>query len=161
MSNVGIVLQSALGLILLWMLFYFGVRPYRIDAFRHRLFAVRDELFQFALNDGIPFDSPAYVILRRRINALLRYAHSVTLSRVLIISWGGVPIKDYSAHQEQRWEESIDRLDATSRQAMEAFSNRIILAVFRHLVLGNPLTMVTLRQGCLLLNQRNFLARHL
>jgi hypothetical protein len=142
MSNVGMVLQTALGLILLWTLFYFGVRPYRIDAIRHRLFVLRDKLFQFALNGGIAFDSPAYVLLRRRINTLLRYGHSITLSRMLIIGWMGVPFKEYSAQQEQRWEESIDKLNATSRATMEMFSDTVILAVFRHLLLGNPLTVV-------------------
>jgi len=142
MSNIQTVLQIAIGFILLWVLFYFGVRPYREDAIRHRLFELRDELFLFAINGGISFDSPAYSILRGRINALIRFAHTITLSRILIFGWVRDSINEYTGKQQHRWAEGLKCLPEPSRVTVEDISNRVQLATFRHLLWGNPFTVV-------------------
>ncbi len=58
----------------------------RLDCFRKNMFAVRDELFDYAAAGNISFDDPAYVLLRRQINGMIRYGHQLTVFRVLM-SW--------------------------------------------------------------------------
>lgn len=56
----------------------FGLRWYRLDAYRQRLFDLRDDLFNYALSGRISFQDPRYRDLRLRINSLIRYAHTAT-----------------------------------------------------------------------------------
>lgn len=55
-----------------------------IDAFRQNVFAIRDELFEFANQGNISFDSPAYYELRIAMNSVIRYAERITYLRFLI-----------------------------------------------------------------------------
>lgn len=53
-------------------------RKLRTDRIRHRLFVIRDELFDMTLNSSVGFDNEAYRLLRGEINNLLRYAHRLS-----------------------------------------------------------------------------------
>ena len=72
--------------IALCVLVFWCWHRYRVDALRHRLFVLRDELFDYALRSGLAFDDPAYVILRSRINRTLRFAHKISFPRVLLMA---------------------------------------------------------------------------
>lgn len=58
----------------------------RLEVFRQRLFSTRNTLFDVAATGVIPFNHPAYRITRKRINALIRYAHHLN-SLHIILSW--------------------------------------------------------------------------
>lgn len=58
---------------------------HRLERFRQRLFSVRNALFDFAADGGIPFDHPAYRITRRRINSLIRYGHNINSLHTLFM----------------------------------------------------------------------------
>src|SRR4051812_41355603 len=73
----------------LWLI---GWRRYRLDVFRQRLFALRDELFDVAAAGEIDFNDFAYGGLRLLINSIIRFGHRVTAWRVLILCvFGPVP----------------------------------------------------------------------
>ena len=57
-------LSTTLSLIALWALFHWLYRDYRVDLFRQRMFALRDQLFDIAASGRIAFDDPAYGKLR-------------------------------------------------------------------------------------------------
>jgi hypothetical protein len=71
-------------LALLWWLFAWLYYDYRLDLLRFRLFKVRDKLFCAAAEGMIAFDHPAYLMARTTINGSLRFAHRLTLSKLLI-----------------------------------------------------------------------------
>src|SRR5437899_1072828 len=69
----------------LWVLWYWLVRRYRIDAFRYKLFVLRDALFDAAADGMMPFDHPAYGMLRQYINGFIRFAHRLTTTTLLLL----------------------------------------------------------------------------
>lgn len=53
-------MRFCFGLILLWALFYLSVRSLLLDSLRQKLFAIRDDLFDFAADGGISFEDRIY-----------------------------------------------------------------------------------------------------
>src|ERR1039457_4111930 len=54
----------------------------RLDVFRQKMFAVRDELFDYAESGKIGFNHPAYRLLRQSMNGFIRYGHRLTFFQV-------------------------------------------------------------------------------
>lgn len=72
----------------LGLLIYLGwwVYPaHRVDAFRQDLFAVRDELFDVALDEAISFDHPAYLAFRDTLNKMVRFGHRSTAPQLVVL----------------------------------------------------------------------------
>ncbi len=136
MNQIGAVLNLGFGLVLLWLVYYVGWRFYRIDNVRHDLFELRDELFLYAAEGGVAFKEQAYVILRRRIEALIRFAHTMTLSRVIII---GIQLHKTSAIQssQQQWETALAQLPAEVSAKLRDIHNRVTIRVMVQMVSGN------------------------
>src|SRR5689334_20196537 len=93
LQNFTAALHLLLSLALLWFLIFRLAREYRIDALRDRLFGIRERLFDYAANEGISFENPAYTRLRMLINSLIRFAHRLTFTRfamgVAFVGWKG------------------------------------------------------------------------
>jgi hypothetical protein len=68
----------------LWWLFAWLYYDYRLELLRTRLFLARDQLFCAAAEGKIAFDEPAYLMTRTTLNGALRFAHRLTLSKLLI-----------------------------------------------------------------------------
>ena len=67
-----------------WIAIFVFWRNYRIDKFRDQLFALRNELFDYAAQGGVSFDEPAYGILRNTMNGLLRYAERISFTHAIL-----------------------------------------------------------------------------
>jgi hypothetical protein len=67
----------------LWVLCYWLFRRYRRDVFRYKLFVIRDALFDAAADGLIPFDHPAYGMMRQYLNGLIRFAHRLNTTTLL------------------------------------------------------------------------------
>ncbi len=124
---------------------------FRVDQFRQRMFAIRDELFDYAASGAIDFNDPAYRLLRQSMNGFIRYGHQLTLFR-LLLTIGGWRM----SHEEPelRWAERFARAvrdirDASVRKSIEQFHLRATDLVLRHLILGSPILMVVLLCGSL------------
>lgn len=142
MNQIGAVLNLGFGLVLLWVVYYFGWRLYRIDNVRHDLFELRNELFLYAAEDGISFNHPAYVALRRRIEALIRFAHTMTLSRVLIFGIQHqrtpLPVVQERLHQ---WEIAVNQLPQDTAMKLRDIHNRVTIRIMVQMFSGNLLLM--------------------
>jgi hypothetical protein len=79
-------LSTTLSLMALWALFHWLYRDYRVDLFRQRMFALRDELFELAASGRIAFDDPAYGKLRSMLNGYIRFAHRISVPLLLSAS---------------------------------------------------------------------------
>jgi hypothetical protein len=77
------LMRLCFGVALLWSIFYISFRGYLLDRLRQKLFAIRDELFDFAADGGIGFGEPVYRELRNDLNGLILFAHKMTFLRLL------------------------------------------------------------------------------
>ncbi len=136
---------------------FFKLLPmYRVDLFRQSMFALRDELFDYARSGKIQFNDPAYVLLRALMNGFIRYAHHLTVYRTLMTGLhrkinGGKPHLAWN----QKWEIAQSRVqDEEVRRKIMSFHNRTVWIVSKHLILGSPVILLTtcVLGACFLLN---------
>lgn len=75
---------------LLSILFLLGLnwlyKDYQVDKYRQRLFNIRDQFFSSAMKGEISFDSEAYGLIRLLLNSHIRFAHRLSLGRLLLIN---------------------------------------------------------------------------
>ena len=138
-ESMASILLATANFALLWILV--GCRrSYRIDALRHRLFVLRDELFDYALDGNISFDHPAYAMLRRRMNNLLRFSHKISFVRLLIFLSLGYKImaKEALANHEREWRSALEQLSDKQRKKIEELHERVLSEILKHMVFGNP-----------------------
>jgi len=116
----------------------------RLDELRQQLFAVRDEMFDYAAAGNISFDDPAYVLLRTQMNGFIRFGHQITLFRLLMSACArrvsGTQLLPTWTNQ---WLQSIDKIsDSTVRRDMIRFHERAASIVAKHLIKGSVVLLV-------------------
>ena len=126
----------------------------RLDEFRQSMFAVRDELFDFALSGKVSFDDPAYKLLRQSMNGFIRYAHQLTFFRLLctVSRWkvlDEAPVYTWT----YRWKSALLEKDPVTIEALEDFHARALSLVAKRIVTGSPflMAMVAVLAACVLL----------
>jgi hypothetical protein len=129
-----------------WVVVLFKILPeVRLDSFRQQMFAIRDELFDFAADGHISFQHPAYALLRRQMNGFIRYGHHLTVFRMLmsvaIHKISGDP-KPTEWHAE--WENALRTIESESvRRKLEQFHHRGMVLAVKRLLAGSPLLWAT------------------
>jgi hypothetical protein len=138
------ILESCVNLALILVLILKLWPSYRLDVFRQRMFAVRDDLFAYAASGKIGFDDPAYRLLRQAMNGFLRYGHNLTFYRLCItlISWN---IERPKAKWSQAWAVALEGIqDAQVRKDLQEFHVRAMELVANRVILGSPILWVAL-----------------
>lgn len=140
------VLRFCLVLFVVWLVWYQFWIPSRVDSFRQRLFELRDELFEYAKAGNREFTDPAYVNLRRAINALIRYGHRVTISKILI---GMVVLKNSGrspmTNDAAEWEKHVAAIeDEETKRRMSGFGTEMLKTVLTHTILISPMTIAAI-----------------
>jgi hypothetical protein len=139
-KNLSRVLQSCASIALIAVVLFKFWSDARLDAFRQRMFQLRDELFDYAADGSISFDDPAYRLLRQSMNGAIRYAHHLTFFRVCVTMIEiqlavYVPKRDWS----QDWQLALKRLPSDdARNRLEAFHSRAMQLMVGRLVAGSP-----------------------
>lgn len=127
------VVHLFIGLLLLWALFYISVRAFLLDNLRQELFAIRDDLFDFAVDGGIRFDNPCYASVRNDINSLIRFAEKLSFTRFLFAEFA--PSFDEVTASSVELHRSIDALDLGPRrkllEAREASLHLVLAYIVR------------------------------
>jgi hypothetical protein len=145
LHNFSAALHIVMGLAAIWILLFKLARDYRIDALRNRLFALRDDLFDYASAGNVEFDEPAYFKLRGVINSLIRFAHRLTFTRFLLgftfTSWKGC-----GAHGNllEEWYKAVEVLPAEQQQRLKEIHTSALVIVVRHLISGSPFMVAAL-----------------
>jgi hypothetical protein len=123
-------------LLVLWWLF----SGYRDDNLRDQLFTLRDEMFLYALDHGI-VGTPAHENLRLTMNSLIRYAHRVSLGRLVLldISRRVCNIKPRPPATFVEWVKAVDDLPADEADRMRSFHAEALVLVMKHMISGSPL----------------------
>lgn len=136
-EGVASILLWAANIALLWMIFRFW-RDHRVDALRHRLFVLRDELFDYALDGNLSFEAPAYKMLHLRMNNLLRFAHKIGFMRLLILFLFRRKVIDAGIFEdrEREWQSALGQLSAAQRKKIEDIHGRVLREIPKHMVFG-------------------------
>ena len=124
---------------LLCVVLFWCWRRYRIDALRDRLFLLRDELFDYALSSELSFGDPAYVMLRRSINSMLRFAHKISFTRTLLVAvlTYRVTNRDILSDYDREWEDALSGLENDEyRQKIKDLHEKVLLTVGQHMAIG-------------------------
>lgn len=120
-------------------MFGFLFRKYHIDAFRQRIFAIRDELFDYAAAGNISFDDPAYKMLRNLMNGYIRFGHRLSLLHIFIVM--GLMFRSRHSsdlkHFEHQFTYSLAALTPETRDALTMYRERAEMNVLYFLLVGS------------------------
>ncbi len=135
-----VVCFNAVNIALLWLAWHFLWRKSCQERFRQKLFEVRDELFDLANAGQIAFHDSAYILLRLRINRMIRFSNRVGFVRVFtficfqryigISEEKGAFAELYSAISEVTGKET--------KEALTRLSSKIDLHIQKHLLCISP-----------------------
>lgn len=133
----GQAIRTSLTLIALTIFYFYAVKPLQIDILRQRLFAIRDELFDFAADDGIGFDHPAYRGLRDEINSFIRFARKITFSRLVltILIWN-----EETVHPA--WHNTVGELSPVARTRILQTQREAAEAIAWHFTYYSPILLL-------------------
>ena len=153
-QEVAVVVRATLTAIVVVLLVRKYWRESLIDDFRHRLFVLRADLFDYALSGEIGFRDPAYTMLRESLNSILRFADKITPTRCLVITVFSRPIQDsgFVERHVREWSDALNALESdAARERVEKIHEQALLEVGRHMILGQ-LPLVLLLSNMLLMH---------
>lgn len=137
-------LVSLISLLLLTILIFWLYRDYRIDKFRQKMFKLRDEFFDDALKNDIPFDSAAYGMMRSTINGFIRFAHRINLPQtVLFILIFNKENNHLGKLFFERLEDNKKVLNDVQKELIDSYHMKMNFYMVEHLVLSSPLLLLT------------------
>lgn len=143
------VLRACFALAALWAFWHYGWCRFVLDAYRQRLFAIRDDLFDLAANrgQGFGFDHPAYADLRNSLNSSIRFAHRVSFYHawigILLGATTGIAkqVRAYKSRAALRIE---GLADPKLKEELSEFVKRERSALGSYLALRSPLFLAIL-----------------
>lgn len=139
-ATIGVILQSCASLLILGLVCFWMYPAVRLDEFRQDLFSVRDELFDYAASGRIAFSDPAYRLLRQSMNGFIRYAHQITVFRLVMafLIWkvtGTAQADDWT----KRWDRAVTAIsDGEVRGKLLEFHKRLNNHIADRVVSGSP-----------------------
>jgi hypothetical protein len=140
------IIQAAV-VLALWFILIFKLLPtQRVDSFRQKMFCVRDEMFDFAANGNISFDDPAYLLLRRQMNGLIRYGHQLTVFRsIMTMAINATSGRTPKMSWNEAWQSALDNIQNEEvRAKMRGFHERGMVIAVKHLIVGSPLLWIAI-----------------
>jgi hypothetical protein len=141
-AQVSLICQSAIALGLIFVLFFRLWPAHRLDSFRQNMFALRDEVFDYAASGKIGFDHPSYKLLRQSMNGFIRYAHRLTFYRLCltILQWR-VLQDEPELIWAKSWDRSLKTLPKGVQAELKAFHSRAMMLAIERLVTGSVILM--------------------
>ena len=145
------VVHFLLGVLILFLIWHFGVRPYLLERFRSDLFDLRDELFDYAADGNIDFEDSRYGTLRMWLNALIRMAHRVTFLDTIVTT----QVTNIDPESSPVAEKRLDRLEmmfeGEEGEDLRYFAIRSLKISIKYFVLRSPLMWLVLALGTVLI----------
>lgn len=128
-----------------WLIVIFKMIPeVRLDSFRQGMFTVRDEMFDYAAEGNISFEHPAYVLLRRQLNGYIRFAHDLTVFRILMrVAAHKIRGEQQSSIWHADWEKAIQSIhNSDVENQLRNFHHRALMLAVKRLLFGSPVLWV-------------------
>jgi len=125
---------------LFWL--YFLFREYRVDSLRDDIFETRDEMFFYACENNL-LDDPAHKNLRLLMNNIIRYAHQISLRRLIALSVITQTCKITIPESESyiQWKKSISVLSPSHAARFDEFHNKVQFLMLKHVITGSPILL--------------------
>lgn len=135
------LLELLTGIALLVLFFRYPWQNILVDMTRQRLFEIRDDIFLYAADGRIEYDSDIYNELRERLNSTIRYCHKAKFSTV----FAALAVQDDKA-KSQKQEKSLleivsDIEDADLRNDLEEKVIEATVFLATLMVLRSPLLL--------------------
>jgi hypothetical protein len=127
------VLQFWVSMLIAWVWVYCFWRPYRLDVLRENLFALRGELFNCAVETGLPFDHPSYRGLRGDLNSFIRFAERMTLFRAILAT-----LVLGKRVERPEWQNHLQGLPIHVQKRLLAIHRREAIEIANYVILGSP-----------------------
>lgn len=142
-EGIAHILLALISVVMIFLALWLWSR-YRIDSFRDRLFILRDELFDAALRGEVSYSDRAYTMLRNRMNGMLRFAHHVQLSHVILLSvFSSRRLAETAEEIEQNWNEALSELPSPgSQHTLQDIQDKFNLTVGLHAITGSILLTI-------------------
>ncbi len=141
------IASTAISLSMLWVLFFWLWKDYRLDRFRQDLFATRDELFDLATAHSVDYSHPAYGLLRSTINGAIQYGHRLGLLNILVFAVAVPHDKSQRVSEtayRERWTNAIDSLDKETRDAIVQLRNKVFFCIAKQFIFSSLVLLVVL-----------------
>ncbi len=123
---------------------HFLWRPYILEKFRDDLFMVREKLFDYARTGKIEFSDEAYLLLRKRINSLLRYGHRINFTNLFVVFL--FPLSSFEKYSKEHKQEFIDAIEALpnkeSKELIYEIKNTVAERIIKYLFNSAPLLIL-------------------
>ncbi|ATS50777.1 hypothetical protein XAP3CFBP6996_005525 [Xanthomonas citri pv. fuscans CFBP 6996] len=100
---------------------------------RDELFKLRAELFELAAQREISFESRGYQAARQMLNGLIRYAHDMSLTQMLVVTFMRRGKKD-RLQTVSDWDKAIGELSPDKKAKVEAILNKAYARMFHLMV---------------------------
>lgn len=143
-AQIAAALTSILSLVGLLVLLRLH-RDTSVDRFRQDLFALRDEMFDFAASGGVEFRHPAYGMLRLTMNGFVRRADRLHLLQIVLLLFVS-PRAGRRGDDGFRaaWKRSLLDLDGAGQARMKEYRERMHRIVAQYLLFRSPAPMATI-----------------
>ncbi len=134
---------SIVSLTILWTLVWL-YKSYTVDAFRQKVFALRDEMFDAAADGKIPFNHKGYGRLRSTMNGAIRYAEEYSILHMTI--WylfqrnNNLPMKRY----QDAFLDEIRDLPEEEQSILKGYRKRFQSLLIRQIITNSPILIVPL-----------------
>lgn len=142
MNNSLTIIFSLMSIAMIWIFLFWIYVDYRIDSFRQRVFALRDDLFDEAAEGRISFGK-AYGLMRSTMNGGIRFAHQITLFHMLVIAVT-YPRRQGEIKFDALFSNAIVGLPEEEAEILAAYKNKFELIVAQHTILSSPFLLITI-----------------
>src|SRR6185437_11122254 len=134
------VLTTLASLFVLWFLVFWMYADFELEWYRQKMFSIRDSLFDYARETGLPFEDPAYVLLRQTMNGFIRFGDRVGFISTLLLAWN----RDEEEIDllRARWAAPYANLSPARRETLQHYEHRMHEAVTQHIILGSGMVLL-------------------
>ncbi len=128
----------------IWAVWSWGLKPSLLNGFRQSIFAIRDEMFDYAADGGIDFNHPAYGTLRTIMNGYLRFAHRIPDLSFIVFVLLFERKKSKGIHQNfmEKLEGEMRTLDWETKEKMSQYLKRTGVEVLKYMAFTSPLMLL-------------------
>lgn len=136
------VLLSIAGLLLIWAIWSFGLRPALIETFRQRVFEIRDEMFDYAAAGNVDFNHPAYGTIRTLMNGYIRFAHRIDPALILVSVFYFIfkrgEVRKAQREFKERIESQLSTLPKEQREKLSGYMEKTHFELAKYVLYGAP-----------------------
>lgn len=134
-QNLITVISSGLAVFVLVIFYFWFYKQYQIDRSRQELFALRDELFDYAADGNINFDHPAYIFLRQTMNGMIRFTHRVDILTIFGVLFVKVTLPTEPDSFQRQFQEALLKIESEEkRKKLLHFSEQMNLIIIGHII---------------------------